>query len=319
MSGGATGVDTRQALRRDVEIGRLARILGEDPERLAYLRQLTCEEVVALHEAVAGSLHDASAAALGTVAAAARVLPVALTAAIGQRAFGPLLCARLAGLLELSRAVDVATRLPPPFLAEVAEELDPRRAADLVAQLSPELIGSITEELAAREDWYAMGRFVGGLGPEALAASIAALDDRAMLEVVFVIEDRRQLPRLIAGLSMPRLRAVIARAATDGLWAPTLELVDDLGVTERRRVAAAAAGLPDSALPGLLDTVVADGLWDRLAPIVDAEPRLGRRISDHVAGLPGRRRRQVLDSAAAAGAAGIVAGAGQGAAGRPSR
>jgi hypothetical protein len=301
--------EPRQAIRRDVEIGRLARVLDEDPERLAYLRQLSCEEVVALREAVAASLHDASAGALGPVAAAARVLPVALTAAIGERAFGPLLCARLAGLLELGRAVDVATRLPAAFLAEVAGELDPRRAADLVAQLSPQLIAEVTRELAAREDWYAMGRFVGRLEPEALSASMAVLDDRALLEVAFVIEERRQLPRLIAALDLSRLRRVIACAAADGLWPATLELIGDLRAPQRRRVAAAAVDLPDDALPGLVDAVVAESMWDRLTLVVELEPDLRDRLAAWVAALPAPRRRQVLDSAAAAGADRLLTGA----------
>jgi hypothetical protein len=318
MKGTVAG-EARQARRRDLEIGRLARILREDPERLAYLRQLGCEEIVALREAVAVCLHEASAGALGPVAAAARILPVALTAAIGERAFGPLLCARLASLLELERAVDVATRLPAWFLAEVAGELEPGRAAELVAQLTPQLIADVTRELAAREDWYAMGRFVGRLEPEALAASMAVLDDLELLEVAFVIEERRQLPRLIECLELPRLRRIIACAAAEGRWPATLELVGDLGEPQRRMVAAAAVDLPDTALPGLVDAVVAESLWDRLSVIVGLEPDLRDRLSAWAAALPARRRRQVRDSAAAAGAAEMLGPVGHGAAGRPSR
>ena len=79
------------------------------------------------------TLYDADGGSLGRLAAASRLLPAGLTATIGQRAFGPLLSARLAGLLDPDRAVDVAAKLPPPFLADVAIELDPRRASELIA------------------------------------------------------------------------------------------------------------------------------------------------------------------------------------------
>jgi hypothetical protein len=69
-------------------------------------------------------------------------------------------------MLETDKAVEVAAKLPPPFLADVAVELDPRRASDLIAKIAPALIGQVTGELVARREYVTMGRFVGHLGDD---------------------------------------------------------------------------------------------------------------------------------------------------------
>jgi len=129
-----------EQLQARAEVLRLARLLDRDPDELAYLEALGPADLRALRRRVTETLYDAHDGALRRLAAAGRLLPGALTATLAQRAFGPLLSARLAGLLDLDRAVDVAGRLPPPFLADVAGEMDPRRASALIASISPELI-----------------------------------------------------------------------------------------------------------------------------------------------------------------------------------
>ena len=126
-----------ELLQSHAEVMKLARLLDREPDQLAYLERLSPADLRALRDSVTETLYDAHGGALGRLAAASRLLPSGLTATIGQRAFGPLLSARLAGLLDTDKAVDVATKLPPPFLADVAVELDPRRASDLIASIAP--------------------------------------------------------------------------------------------------------------------------------------------------------------------------------------
>ena len=124
-------------LQAHAEVMKLARLLGREPDELAYLERLAPADLRALRDGVTETLYDAHGSSLARLAAASRLLPSGLIATIGQHAFGPLLSARLAGLLETDKAVDVATKLPPPFLADVAVELDPRRASDLIASIAP--------------------------------------------------------------------------------------------------------------------------------------------------------------------------------------
>jgi hypothetical protein len=195
---------------------KLARLLGREPHDLAYLERLAADDLRRLRDGVTEVLYDADAAVLRRMAAASRVLPVGVIATLAQRAFGPLLSARLAGLLDLDRAVAVAERLPPDFLADVAAELDPRRARELIAAISPGLVAEITRELALRSDYVTMGRFVGHLQDEAIPAALGELDPAALLEVSFVLEDSGELDGLVEHLSPsqrrdPRIQARIAQ------------------------------------------------------------------------------------------------------------
>lgn len=199
------------------EVMKLARLLGREPAELAYLERLAPADLRRLRDGVTELLYDADAAVLHRMAAASRLLPAGVIATLAQRAFGPLLSARLAGRLDLDRAVDVAGRLPPDFLADTAGDLDPRRASELVARLSPQLIGEVTRELARRQDYVTMGRFVAHLSAEALSAALRQIDDAALREVALVTEDSERLDGLEATLGDPDLQARIAqlRAETD--------------------------------------------------------------------------------------------------------
>jgi hypothetical protein len=266
-------------------VAKLARLLGREPGELAYLERLEPGELRALRDGVTETLYDANGSALGRLAAASRLLPAGLTATIGQRAFGPLLSARLAGLLDTDKAVDVATKLPPPFLADVAAELDPRRASDLIASISPAVIGQVTAELVARREYVTMGRFVGHLSDDAITAALATMDDEAVLQVAFVLEDTSQLSRLFAKLPKGRSAGVIVAAANEGLWLEALDLLHHLHKRQRKEMVLAALGLDEPAREAILDTIVEHELWDEARLIAEhddsIEERLGRRLDSH--------------------------------------
>jgi hypothetical protein len=195
------------------DVAKLARLLHREPDSLAYLESLSQPELRALRERITEVLFDAHSASLRRLATASRLLPVALSASLGETVFGPLLSARLTGLLDPGRAAEMAARLPPPFLADVAVELDPRRAADVIVQLAPEQVASITAELVRRGEYVTMGRFAGYLSDAGIAGALSAMDDVALEEVVFVLE---QPERLLAQLTPERaaaLRAAQARPA----------------------------------------------------------------------------------------------------------
>jgi hypothetical protein len=146
-----------QALQSRAEILKLARLLHCPPERMSYLEGVPPGDIRVLREQVTDMLFSADDATLRRLAAASRLLPVSLVAMMGERAFGPVLSARIAGLLEPARAVDVAAKLPVPFLADVAAELDPRRATAVIAGIGPEQVAAVTRELAGRGEFVTMG------------------------------------------------------------------------------------------------------------------------------------------------------------------
>lgn len=113
-----------ETLEARAEILKLSRLLGREPDQLAYLEGTPSAELVLLREQVTDVMFTAHGPALSRLATASRLLPVALVATLGEKVFGPVLSARIAGLLDPPRAVDMASRLPVAFLAEVAIELD---------------------------------------------------------------------------------------------------------------------------------------------------------------------------------------------------
>ena len=267
-------------LQAHAEVMKLARLLGREPEELAYLEQLPADDLLALRDSVTETLYDANGGALGRLAAASRLLPAGLTATIGHRAFGPLLSARLAGLLDTDKAVDVAGRLPPPFLADVAVELDPRRASDLIASIAPALIGQVTAELVARREYVTMGRFVGHLSDAAIDAALAAMDDEAVLQTAFVIEDRSQLSRLFAKLPKDRSLGVVAAAADEGLWLEALDLLNHLHTRQRKEMVLSARALGEPAREAILDTIIAHELADEVRLIAEHDDSIEERLAE---------------------------------------
>jgi hypothetical protein len=198
-------------LEVQAEILKLARLLDRDPDSLAYLARIPADELRALRERVTEVLFTAHETALRRLATASRLLPVALVASLGQHTFGPVLSARITGLLEPERAVDVAARLPTDFLADTAVDLDPRRASAVVAGIPPQRISAITAELARRREYVTMGRFVGHLEDEALAAALEALDDEALVCTLVVMEDRPDVDRLARLTGQERIERLAAR------------------------------------------------------------------------------------------------------------
>ncbi len=178
------------------EILKLARLLGCDPERLSYLSQMPLKDVRTLRDQVTETLFAAHEAVLRRLAAASRVLPIGLVASLAEHTLGPMVAARVAGLLDPERADQVGARLPTPFVADIAIELDPRRASDVIARSPPERIFEITGELARRGEHVTMGRFVGHLDDDALASALRALGDEDVLRTLAVLEEPLDLGRL---------------------------------------------------------------------------------------------------------------------------
>jgi hypothetical protein len=166
-----------------------------------------------LREQVTGVLFDADRHMLGRVASASKLLPSKLTASIGESVFGPLLCARLTGLLDPHRAVDIAARLPTSFLADVTEYLDPGRASRVIAELPAARVAEIADELVRREQYITMGNVVGHLTKAATLAALEVVDDEALLRTAYVVESKGSLGSLVALLPEERLETIIRTAS----------------------------------------------------------------------------------------------------------
>ncbi len=193
------------------EILKLARLLQRKPEELAYLEQVPLKDLESLRDQVIEALFTDHEAVLRRLAAASRLLPVALVASLSENTFGPILSARIAGLMDPERADEVGQRLSVQFVADIAIELDPRRLRDVIARIPPDRIRAVTRVLARRQEYVTMGRFVGHLKDDALAAAINELNDDELVETFLVMEDPPELDRLARLTDADRVERLAAR------------------------------------------------------------------------------------------------------------
>jgi hypothetical protein len=274
-----------------LEIVKLARLVGCRPEEIGYLERLDAQDLRDLREQVTGVLFDADRHMLGRVAAASKLIPTKLAATIGESVFGPILCARITGVLDPHRAVDIAERLPAGFLADVTEHLDPRRASRVIAELPAARVADIAEELARREQHITMGSMVGHLSKAATVAALDVVDDAALLRTASVVESKGSLGSLVALLPEERLETIIRTASEDELWPEALEVMSHVSERQRGELADIAADQDDEVLEGLVRAAQRDGLWGVLLPVTRAMSPTSR---ERFVNLPSIQTRTVL-------------------------
>lgn len=275
------------------EVIKLARLLSLDEGELAFLRNLAAADLREFRGKATDRLFDSGARALGRAGAAANLMPSGLTATIAQRSFGPLLCARAAGSVEAEKAVDVASRLPADFLADVTIALDPRRVAEIIGSVPLELAVPVAIELGRRREYVTMGRFLAFVPDETIAAAMDVLDDEAMLRTAFVLEHKERLDHAIGLLPPERLPGILSHASELGLWSEALDLLGHLS-DERRGLVGDVMAEQDAAVVGdLVQAVSEAGIWDSLLPVVRtmSEPSRTR-----LAEVPAFHDPEVMDS-----------------------
>jgi hypothetical protein len=200
------------------ETAKLARLLGvEDLEALAFLLPVPAPELRAYREAITDLLYDDDQELLQRTADAARMLPARTLATIGESALGPLICARLTGLLDPLRAVEISNHFTIDFLAQLAAELDPRRAVEVVTAITADTLFAVSSAMAANGEHVAMGRFVAYLDDAALGLCVEALSDEDLLKVAFVMEGEERLTSVFEMVGASRAKRILAAAHANGL------------------------------------------------------------------------------------------------------
>ena len=259
------------SLAQRAEVLKLARLLGARPETLEYLHKVDAKAIRKLRQQATASLFDADRKSFQKVAAASKLLPAPITALIAEKALGPLLCAKIAGLLEPPRAVDIAKRLNARYLADLCLELDPRSAEDVLQAMPVDRIVEVSHELARRKEYITMARFVDSLTDDAIEATMDAIrDDEALLRIGFFVEDAGRLSAIIDLLSPERLRNIVQVASDrDGeLWPEALALINSVDEPQRRLMADLAAALDDAAVGRMIQATQDQGLWPAMLPMV---------------------------------------------------
>lgn len=292
--------DTRQ----NAEILRIARLLRKDPKELGFLQAVDDRDLLLFREQATEALFDAHTGMLKRMAAGAKLLPAAALAKIAEAVFGPLLCARIAGLIEPSKAVETAKRLSPDFLADVAAELDPRRSERIISSIPVDTVCTVAVELADREDWLTLGRFVGHLSDEPLRAALDALDDSSVLRAAFAVEDRSAIASVIDLISSERRGALLRTATESDLWPMLLGIGGELRDDQRTELAELAAEQDGSVLDQMVRSAEEHNLWDLALPLAAELPLDAQTaVAERVGRLSAKQRAAIMLRAEAIGLA----------------
>lgn len=263
-----------EQLRLEAERIKLARALGCAPDEVAFAERLGVSGMRRLRETISAALFDEHAHLFGKLAEAGRLLPAGINALLSEKVFGPLLSARVSGMLPPDKAVAIAEKLPVPFLADVTIELDPRRTRELLARMPRKITLAVSAELERRGEFITMARFIDVLPLDEVLAVADQLGDEALVQIGFYAEDATRLTGIIAHLPPERLAATVRLAAeADGLLRDAAEAlilaVDDDACAH---IAEAARQHAPDALDAIAEaaaTAAAD------APIRQAARRLG--------------------------------------------
>ncbi|WP_405493970.1 hypothetical protein [Streptomyces sp. NBC_00096] len=250
------------------EVEKIARLVGADAGELGFLRGLPDEDVRTFREQVSGVLNDGAPEMLDRIAAATKLVPAGVAAAISQKALGPRLAAGVAGRLEAGRAADIISKLPVSFTAEACGHLDPRKISGIVDRLDEGLVVRIAVTLAENRDHLTMGRFVGHMRDQVLRRILEQVDDAVVLRAGFYVDLPERLPRILELMGDDRLAAVVRAAAAEGLWEEALGVAAMVGGDQRLRIAELTARLDGTELDSLVRVTHAEGLWESLLPLV---------------------------------------------------
>ncbi|MBB3039721.1 hypothetical protein [Hoyosella altamirensis] len=256
------------------ELDKLANTLGVSVQEVGFLGDISPADLRELRERVTASLFSSGADALRALAKASKLLPAGTVASIAQRSFGPMLCARAAGFMDVSRAIDVAQKLPVPFLAELCIHLDPARAEAVIRAIPDQIACEVADKLLAMREFITLGRFVGYVRETVITAVIRSADPVALLHVAFYVEAQERFDSIADALSDDEIGSIIRAAAgradvvDSDLWVQALSLLDSVSADRQRRLADIAVAQPADVLDSMITTVHAASMYDALLPLV---------------------------------------------------
>jgi hypothetical protein len=261
---------TGPSIETEVALAKLARVLGVDPSEVGFLAHVSTDRLRTLRWQISDTLSAADAKRLAGVIAASRLLPVGLAATIGEKWFGPVLCARLVGLVDPQRGGQYARHLSVDFMADIATRTDPRVVGDLVHELNLKAMQRIATTLLERGDHLTLSHFVGHIPPDVVATILGAIDDNAaVVRIARYVEDLDDLDPVVALLPDERIVALVEAVEVDDLWVDGLHLFSHLSDTQITRIAATIVRQDADAVRAAIDAFDRHGLWEQGIGLVD--------------------------------------------------
>jgi hypothetical protein len=263
------------------ELVKLSRVLGAKEADVAFLAGLGHLELRKLQDRISNALFDEYRGAFQRLADASRLLPASLVAKLSELVFGPVISARVSGLMPPERAIEVATKLKTKFLADVTMQLDPRSASELLAIMPTRIVIEVATLLLERREYVTMGRFVDDLTDEAIRAVTDSLgDDQALVRIGSFVERPERLNELVQLLGADRIKRVVAAVASgpEDLQAAGLAMVSQFTHKQLARFGEAAIALGPKVLNGLIGAAQREGVTEIVTSVMQGIGPEGRAV-----------------------------------------
>lgn len=214
------------SLEVEVELTKLARVLGTDANDLNFLEGADLTVLRELRDSVSDHLLRQGQADFERVGAVARYLPTVVAAKLAEHALGPQLSGRMAGLLSLEQIGEFVDRLPASFLADLAPVVDLRAIGPLISDISEPKLAAAAQVLIERDDWITIAAFIDSTPPERLAGTINEIEGEALLRIGLAMESRSRIDEILGLLEDDKLRELLVAAAERDLAAAAIHMID---------------------------------------------------------------------------------------------
>jgi hypothetical protein len=257
-------------VQREAALAKLARVLGAETTDVDFLRDVDVTTLATLRDQISDVLQQTDGKRLSTVVAASKLMPLPLAAAIGERWFGPTICARLVGLIEPRAARQYTKHLSIRFMADITVQTDPRCVSGIVEELPLRTMQAIATTLLERGDYFTLSHFVTYV-PSVVVIDIldAIYDHAALVRIATYVEDPAVLDPIVALLPDARLMALVNAVERDDLWAEGLHLFGALSSMQITRVATTLAEGDTGVLSTALAAFERHGLWAQGLMLID--------------------------------------------------
>ncbi len=252
------------------EVGHLRRELHLSDDELGFLADFAPDDVRRLRIAVAESLAARHRKTFASMAAASKLLPKPVLAAIGEKAVGPLICSKIAAELEPGHARKIVGSFSVPFLADLCRTLDTVSAQPVLLAMSPRVAVPVGRELYDRADLDTLARFIDVVDLELIPPMLGIIDDDALVRIAIVAQSRERLSEIFELLDDRRLLAVVEAAVRGGVLDQAVVMVSELSAPQVTRTIEVVVGAGDVLLTDVVAAVADLDAWDRLLPILAA-------------------------------------------------
>ena len=256
-------------LDSSAELVKLGQLLHVPSAELQFLEGMSLPTLIKIRELSTDKLFNDGSKLFQKLASASKLMPIGVTASIGEKIFGAMLWARIASQMPYQRAIDLAKKMTTPFLATVTLELDPRRVKDIIQHMPLENLQAVANELLKHRHYMVMGRLVNFMTASNLKVILNGINsEEALLHIGFFIEGKHQLSDIIRLLPKERLQKLISYLQLHAeLWPEALALMVHLEDDLKREMGDISADLGEPVLNGLVKAVYERQLWQDALPL----------------------------------------------------